>query len=140
MYQDYSDYLLVVDDQAGIRQLLREVLSNEGYFVETVANGTEALRKVSTRKPSLILLDQRMPGISGLETLSELKKISQDVPVVMISACYELDTLTEAKKHGMVQHHFIKPFDLDEVRNVVSNILAERNSTNRMKVEDAIPS
>lgn len=120
-----SNYLLVVDDQVGIRQLLLKTLSDEGYYVETAANGKDALRKVRNKAPSLILLDQKMPGLTGLETLSELRKISHKVPVVMMSACYELDVLMEEKKVDMAQYYFKKPFDLNELRNVISSILSQ---------------
>lgn len=118
--------ILIVDDQAGVRRLLYEALCNEGYRVETAASGPEALKKVSVHVLSLILLDIKMPGMSGLDTLEELRKIAPEIPVVMMTAYGELDIITEAKKRG-VQHYIIKPFDLDEVRYLVKGLLAEND-------------
>ncbi|OPY58176.1 MAG: Sporulation initiation phosphotransferase F [Pelotomaculum sp. PtaU1.Bin035] len=123
-----SDYLLVVDDNAGVRCLLFEILSHEGYNVEMAANGLEALRKVSIRVPSLIILDAKMPGMSGLETLEELKKLAPNVPVIIITAYTELDAVIEAQKCGMVMYHLRKPFDIDDIRNLVRSIMAKETN------------
>ena len=118
------DSVLIVDDQAGVRRLLFEALSNEGYRVEMAASGPEALKKISDRVPSLVLLDIKMPGMNGLDTLEELRKIAPETTVVMMTAYGELDIITEAKKRG-VQHYVVKPFDLNEVRYLIKGLLAE---------------
>ncbi|MCL6636224.1 MAG: response regulator [Peptococcaceae bacterium] len=123
--------ILIVDDQAGVRRLLYETLRNEGYRVETAAGGVEALRKISSRVPSLILLDIKMPGMNGLDTLEELRKVTPDTPVVMMTAYGELDILDEARERG-VRHYIIKPFDLDEVRYLVKGLLAEEKKKRRL--------
>lgn len=120
--EDYN--LLIVDDQAGVRRLLFEAFSDEGYNVDMAANGSEAVQKVSANVPSLILLDIKMPGMNGLETLQELRKICPDVLVVMMTAYGELEVMAETKKLG-VQHYINKPFDLNEVRYLVKALLSE---------------
>lgn len=122
MYQ----YILIVDDHAGVRQLLFEVFSGEGYNVEMAATGAEALLKVRDRVPSLILLDEKMPGMTGLETLAKLRRLDSNLSVVIITAYGELDTLKAARNSGLVQHQLSKPFDLDEVRHLVRHILSDR--------------
>jgi len=66
--------LMVVDDQPGVRRLLYEAFSDDGFEVELASGGAEALRKLSDRHPDGILLDLRMPGLSGLDTLKELQE------------------------------------------------------------------
>jgi two-component system response regulator (stage 0 sporulation protein F) len=118
--------LLIVDDQPGVRRLLFEMLGDEGYLVDMAGSGAEAIRKVSARIPALVLLDAKMPGMSGIETLEEIKKIAPDVPVVMMTAYGELELLAESKKHGS-GYYIKKPFDLEEIRFLIKEILAEES-------------
>lgn len=126
--------LLIVDDQAGVRRLLYEAFSDEGYRVEMASSGPEAIKKVSSRIPSLILLDIKMPGMNGLETLEELRKITPEIPVVMMTAYGELDIVAEAKRRG-VQHYITKPFDLNEVRYLIKGLLVEESARRKMLKE-----
>lgn len=124
--------LLIVDDQAGVRRFLSEAFAEEGYHVETASSGAEAVKKAGARLPSLIMLDVKMPGMSGLETLEELRQIAPDVPVVMMTAYGELDIIAEAKKRE-VKCYINKPFDLYEVRYLVRGLLAEEDLKRKMK-------
>ncbi len=117
--------LLIVDDQAGVRRFLAEAFREEGYNVETACSGAEAVHKACACRPSLVLLDIKMPGMNGLDTLEELGKIAPGVPVVMMTAYGELDIVTEAKKRG-VKHYINKPFDLNDVRSLVKELLLTR--------------
>jgi two-component system response regulator (stage 0 sporulation protein F) len=90
--------------------------------VETASSGAEAIRKTIAATPLLILLDIKMPGMSGLETLEELQRINPEIQVVMMTAYGELDILVETRSRG-VQHYINKPFDLDEVRYLVKGLL-----------------
>ncbi|MFZ5596738.1 MAG: response regulator [Bacillota bacterium] len=117
-------HLLIVDDQSGVRRLLYEVFIDEGYHVRTASGGQEALMMVAREKPDMVLLDIKMPGMSGLETLSELRKISHDLPVIMMTAYGDLEVVEQAKKLG-VKHYIVKPFDLDEVRLLVRGLFLE---------------
>ena len=123
--------LLIVDDQAGVRRLLYEAFSDEGFRVETASSGMEALLKVSDKFPLLILLDIKMPGMNGLETLDELLKIIPQTPVVMMTAYGELDIVAEAKRRG-VKHYINKPFDLDEIRYLIKGLLMEEKDRRSM--------
>ncbi len=114
--------LLVVDDQAGVRYLLYEVFLDEGYRVDVASSGKDALNKAATGNYLLILLDFKMPGINGLDTLQELRRIAPETPVVIMTASDEMQVVTEAEKRG-VQHCLIKPFELDEVRYLVKRLL-----------------
>jgi two-component system response regulator (stage 0 sporulation protein F) len=114
--------ILIVDDQPGVRRLLFEAFIDQGLRVETASSGAEAIRKTIAATPLLILLDIKMPGMSGLETLEELQRINPEIQVVMITAYGELDILVETRSRG-VQHYINKPFDLDEVRYLVKGLL-----------------
>jgi two-component system response regulator (stage 0 sporulation protein F) len=125
--------LLIVDDQAGVRRFLSEAFSGEGYTVETASNGAEAVKKASARPPSLILLDFKMPGMSGFETLEELRRIAPDAPVIVITAFNDPDIVDEAKKRG-AQCCINKPFDLHEILTLVKGLLAEEESGRQIQI------
>ena len=116
--------LLIVDDQAGVRLFLSEAFSEAGYNVETASNGAEAVEKACARPPSLILLDFRMPGMSGLETLGELRKIVPDAPVIMVTAFKDHEIIDEIKEKG-ADYCISKPFDLHEIRALVKGLLVK---------------
>jgi len=116
--------LLVVDDQSGVRRLLYEAFSDDGLQVALAAGGREAVQLVESSRVSLVLLDMKMPGMSGLEVLQEIRRIAPSLPVIMMTAYGELDVVAEAKKMG-VRHYVTKPFDLQEVRYLVRALLAE---------------
>lgn len=122
--------LLVVDDNAGIRRLLYELLTQEGYRVQTAENGMECLIKVQENEFDLVILDAKMPGISGLETVIELKKGNPDLPIIMITAYSEMPVINAALDNGLIEHYLAKPFDLNEVRSLVTTIVKRRISKN----------
>ncbi|HMM22218.1 MAG TPA: response regulator [Selenomonadales bacterium] len=103
--------VLVIDDQPGIRRLLIEVLSEEGYSVVEAANGYDGLQKAKDVHPAVILMDMKMPGMDGIETLREMKRIGIGDRVVMMTAYGELDLVTEAKEIGAADY-ITKPFDI----------------------------
>lgn len=114
--------LLIVDDQNGIRVLLMEVFSSEGYDTFQASNGKLALEIVRKDKPDLVLLDMKIPGMDGLEILKHIKKIDSDIKVIMMTAYGELDMINEATELGALMH-FTKPFDIDELRIAVNEHL-----------------
>ncbi|MFC4767445.1 response regulator [Effusibacillus consociatus] len=118
-----SKKVLVVDDQYGIRILLNEVLEKEGYQVFQAPNGPVALEIVKEKKPDLVLLDMKIPGMDGLEILRHIRVIEPDLKVIMMTAYGELDLIKEAMALGALTH-FTKPFDIDELRRTVNSELA----------------
>ena len=88
-----------------------EVLSENGYAVETAANGYEGLQKAREVNPELLLMDMKMPGLDGIETLRELRRIGLDSKVIMMTAYGELDMINEAKELGALAY-ITKPFDI----------------------------
>ncbi|MEK3732691.1 MULTISPECIES: response regulator [Paenibacillus] len=111
--------VLIVDDQNGIRILLMEVFSSEGYETFQAANGKIALEIVKQHSPDLVLLDMKIPGMDGLEILKHIKQMDPEIKVIMMTAYGELDMIKEATELGALMH-FTKPFDIDEMRQAVN--------------------
>ncbi|EXX85983.1 hypothetical protein BG53_06710 [Paenibacillus darwinianus] len=111
--------VLIVDDQNGIRILLMEVFSSEGYATFQASNGKLALEIVKKESPDLVLLDMKIPGMDGLEILKHVKAINREIKVIMMTAYGELDMIKEATELGALMH-FTKPFDIDEMRIAVN--------------------
>lgn len=110
--------LLIVDDQFGIRILLNEVFQKEGYKIFQASNGKQALDIVKMRRPDLVLLDIKIPGIDGIEILKRMKKIVPDIKVIVMTAYGELNMIEEAMELGAITY-FAKPFDIEEMRDTV---------------------
>lgn len=133
MGKNYMD-VLIVDDQPGVRLLLFETLVDEGYNVKMVGSGAEAMKFLSGSQPSLVLLDMKMPIMTGLETLQEIRKHYGNLPVVMMTAYGDIDIINQTKALG-VKHFLNKPFDLDDVRALVKALLSESRQLNALQVD-----
>ena len=117
--------ILVVDDEADIRELVSGLLEDEGHAVRTASNSDEALAAIRARKPSLALLDIWMQGggLDGLELLDVIKELDPDLPVVMISGHGNIETAVTALQRGA--YDFIeKPFKSDRLVVVVQRAVA----------------
>lgn len=125
--------VLIVDDQNGIRVLLMEVFSSEGYNTFQAANGKIALEIVKEHSPDMVLLDMKIPGMDGLEILKHIKEINREIKVIMMTAYGELDMIKEATDLGALMH-FTKPFDIDEMRIAVNMQLRGDSPDNRFAV------
>jgi two-component system nitrogen regulation response regulator NtrX len=106
--------ILVVDDEASIRDSLRMILEYEGYRVETAGDGIEALRIARDRPPDAIVLDLRMPEMDGLETLRQLRERGYEMPVLVISGHADVATAVEATRRGAFDF-FEKPLERERV-------------------------
>ncbi|MBP2633948.1 MAG: response regulator receiver protein [Firmicutes bacterium] len=115
--------VLVVDDQPGIRRLLLEVFTDEGYEVSVATNGNEALEKATEIKPAVILMDMKMPGMDGIDALKELKELGLAERVIMMTAYGELELVTKAKELGAFAY-VTKPFDIIKLCEMVSSYIA----------------
>lgn len=123
--------VLIVDDQNGIRVLLVEVFSNEGYNTFQASNGKLALEIVRNESPDLVLLDMKIPGMDGLDILKHIKQIDASIKVIMMTAYGELDMIKEATDLGALTH-FTKPFDIDDLRLAVNKEL--RSDSSRLAI------
>ncbi|HEX2561126.1 sigma-54 dependent transcriptional regulator [Phenylobacterium sp.] len=120
--------VLVVDDEADIRELVAGILSDEGYKVRTAANSEEALAAIKARNPALLILDIWMSGggLDGLELLDLVKSLDADLPVIMISGHGNIETAVSAIKRGA--YEFLeKPFKSDRLLLVVERALEAAN-------------
>jgi two-component system response regulator AtoC len=120
--------VLIVDDDEGMRDTLTAILKRE-YRVLRVASGEAALPILNREDVDLLLLDIRLPGISGFEVLRIVKENYSLVEVLMISAITEIETAVQAMKHG-AYHYITKDFDYDQLRSLVRNA-SERQDLNR---------
>lgn len=117
--------ILIVDDEESIRGILSRKLKAEGYYCDVAADGKEALKKVSAKDFDLLLMDIKMPGLSGMEALSQLITEKPDISVIMITAVVDTKTAVEAMKLGAYDY-VTKPFDLDDVSMRVKRALERR--------------
>jgi two-component system nitrogen regulation response regulator NtrX len=114
-----GEHILVVDDERAIQSTLRAVLEDEGYRVTTVGSGAEALSRVTEELPDLIFLDIWMPGVDGLDTLADLKRLRPEATVVVISGHGTIETAVKATRLGAWD--FIeKPLSLEKTLLTVS--------------------
>jgi two-component system nitrogen regulation response regulator NtrX len=112
--------VLIVDDEATIRESLRMTLEFEGYRVEEAGNGLEALQIARERTPDAVLLDLRMPEMDGLETLRQLRERGYEMPVIVISGHADVPTAVEATRRGAFD--FIeKPLERDRILLAIRN-------------------
>jgi two-component system nitrogen regulation response regulator NtrX len=114
--------VLIVDDEATIIESLEGILSDDGFEVIHAFNGYEALKKIESESPDIVLLDIWMPGMDGIETLKEIKKIAPNLPVVMITGHGTIESAVDATKSGA--YDFLeKPLSIDKVMVTINNAL-----------------
>ncbi|MBQ3738757.1 MAG: sigma-54-dependent Fis family transcriptional regulator [Bacteroidales bacterium] len=124
--------ILIIDDQAPIRRVLRDILENEKYQVEDVGSGPEALQIIKEQDFDAVFCDIKMPDMDGIEVLEAIKKDS-DTPVIMISGHGTIDTAVDAIKKGAFD--FIqKPPDLNRLLITLRNALDKKNLATENKV------
>lgn len=123
--------ILIIDDQDAIRRVLRDILENEKYQVDDVANGMDALQLVKDQEYDAIFCDIKMPEMDGIEVLEAIKQLC-DTPVIMISGHGTIDTAVDAIKKGAFD--FIqKPPDLNRLLITLRNALDKQNLSTENK-------
>src|SRR5574341_2023013 len=123
-----TEEILVVDDEKNIRGSLEGILKDEGYRVRGVASGEELLRLIAQTVPDLVILDVWLPGMDGLQALTELKRVHRELPVIMISGHGTVESAVKATRLGA--YDFIeKPLSLEKT------VLAVRNALDRQRLE-----
>jgi two-component system response regulator PilR (NtrC family) len=120
-----SGSVLVIDDEEVMREILEALLGREGYRVTLASSGEEGLDLARSTSFDAAIVDVMMPGIDGITTLEELKKIDEDLPVVMVTAFASVETAISAMKRGAFDY-ITKPFKNDEVIVVVRNAVERR--------------
>jgi two-component system response regulator MprA len=105
----------VVDDERGVRELLRRVLTLDGYEVLTADGGAAALDLITGEVPDAVLLDVGMPDVDGLEVCRRLRRIGERVPILMLTARSAVSDRIEGLDAG-ADDYIVKPFDVDELK------------------------
>ncbi|GEM76372.1 quorum-sensing sigma-54 dependent transcriptional regulator LuxO [Vibrio sagamiensis] len=117
-----SRYLLMVEDTASVAALYRSYLTPLGIDINIVGTGRDAIESLKNRTPDLILLDLRLPDMTGMDVLHAVKKNHPDVPIIFMTAHGSIDTAVEAMRHGS-QDFLIKPCEADRLRVTVNNAI-----------------
>ncbi len=133
-------HILIVDDEAPIRESLQGVLEDEDYVVSTASSGEEAVARFRKQPADCVLLDIWMPGIDGLETMNRLRQIDDSVPVIIMSGHATVDTAVQATRQGAFDF-LEKPLSTDKLLILLRNVMQKRklereNSGLRQRVRD----
>jgi len=118
--------ILVVDDEENAREGLSKILSKEGYKVDTAADGKEAIDVIKRQNFDLVITDMRMPLMDGFEVLREIKKMDEDIGVIMITAYGEVESYLEAMNLGAFEY-INKPVRVNELKRVITKVLEQRH-------------
>jgi nitrogen regulation protein NR(I) len=116
------DKLLLIDDEADVQYSFRRIFDSPEIQLTTASSGEEGLKLIPKLKPDLVMMDVRMGGISGLETLRRLRQIDAKLPVIMMTAYGTTQTAIEAMKLGAYDY-LLKPFDVPKLKQIVISAL-----------------
>lgn len=120
----FDKKILLVDDEEGYLALIKDALEVRGFDVVTAASAIEAGLELASKKPDLILMDIRMPGINGVQACLAIKKNSTtvNIPIIAVSALSDDHIIKEAYKVG-VTDYFVKPIDIEKLVKRIREIL-----------------
>ncbi|NPV90840.1 MAG: sigma-54-dependent Fis family transcriptional regulator [Firmicutes bacterium] len=116
--------ILLVDDEASVRRFLRDVFTSEGFTVFEAANGDEALKRLRSSPVDVTVMDLRMPGRDGMETLREVVKLDPNSKVVIMTGYATVKTAVESMKQGAFDY-IVKPFENDELVDIVKTAISQ---------------
>ena len=119
--------ILIVDDELILRKSLARWLERDGHDIDVAENGEEALKKTETKKYDLMLVDIKMPGMSGIDVLKHIKGNDPEIAVVMITAFGSISTAIESMKNG-ANDYLLKPFDPNELSLLIEKILTSKSA------------
>lgn len=121
----FSTKILIVDDEASVRESMRDWLMEKGYEAEVASTGEEGLEMVAAKNYSLLILDYRLPGKSGLEVLREAKAIKPNVKSIIITAYPSADLNMQLRKLGASDDLLIKPIMTEDLENLINKKLTQ---------------
>jgi len=124
--------ILIVDDEAPIRETLEMVLLGKGYAVVTAEDGPAAISAFERELPDVVILDVCLPQMSGIEVLRMLKKKHEQITVIMITAYHDMETTIQAMKEGAYEY-IRKPIDVDELEIVIDKVAKNLRLVNRLE-------
>ena len=114
--------ILILEDEVGFQLLLTEILTRAGYQVVSAHSGLEALQYVANQKVDLLIIDNRMPGMTGLEFLKLLRAAEDWSPVIVMTAYADVPVVVESMRLGALDF-LVKPFDIETVVPLVEHCL-----------------
>ncbi len=127
--------ILVIEDDSKMRDGLVEMLTEEGYLVDSAANGQSGLDGVKNKDYDIVLTDLIMPVVGGMEVLRETKRIKPKTHVIMITAFATIENAVEAMKTG-ASEYITKPFKIDEVQTKIRRVVAEAEFEKPIQILD----
>jgi len=125
--------ILIIDDERAIRNVLKDILSNEGFKVEEAADGEEGLKKFQAGSFDVVLCDIKMPKLDGIEFLQKVMEAGTDTPVIMISGHGNIETAVDAVKKGAFDY-ISKPPDLNRLLTTIRNAMDKTTLVQETKV------
>jgi DNA-binding NtrC family response regulator len=125
--------ILIVDDNEDLRFNLISLLESEGFKTYEASNGVDALNELKSKKPNLVLLDMKLPGMDGMKILEEIKKIDNDIVVIMLTAYGDIKTAVKAMRSG-VYDYITKPFDNEEIALTIRKALETQSLSKEVVV------
>ena len=132
MAENNDAYILLVDDEDAIRYSISKALQRVGYHVHTAASGEEALERLAERDYDVVLTDIRMPGLSGVELLVQIKEKSPDVVVILLTGYASLETAIESLRLG-AHDYLVKPSSSQDIRESVARGLERAHNLRRRR-------
>lgn len=129
---DPSGHILIIDDEAGLRQTMARILLRAGFEVTTVASGKESLVIINEHSFDLVYLDIRMPDMNGLEVLKAIHEQFPDLPVILFTAQPDLHSAVEALRRGAIDY-LLKPLKPEVIVDRTRAILSEQAKKKRRR-------
>ena len=127
MFEDVSSTILIIDDEEAMRDSCQQVLAREGHTVHVAMEGATGLKMVKDFKPDMVLVDLKMPGVSGHEVLERIGQIDDRIATVVITGYATVSAAIDSMRYGAYDF-LAKPFTPDELRTVVRRSLQRRNA------------
>lgn len=127
--------VLIVDDEDDFRNIVKDILTDEGFKTAEASDGLDAIRIFGNNSFDAVLLDLRMPGMDGIQTLRELKKIDSRIPIIILTAFGDIPTAVQAVKQGA--YDFItKPPEFDKLITIIRRVVeVPRPGTKSLKMK-----
>lgn len=131
--QSTNERILIADDEEGLRELLTDLLTEEGYAAESVTNGSAVLERIEAgERYDLLLLDLKMPGVSGIDLLERLRAAGNMIPVIMVTGYGTSSSAIRAMQIGAYDY-LMKPFDNEEVLVVIRRLFEHQALASRVR-------
>ncbi len=130
-----TDNILIVDDEVNVRQLLSNILKNNGYNTFVAEHGEAALSILEMENIDVVISDLKMPGISGITLLEEVKKINPDIAFIIITAFATTQTAIDALRNG-ASDYITKPFDINEILHSVEKVRKQSDQLDSLISDD----